>query len=221
VRDSIVAIIFDFDGVFVDSTELKHKAYLRVAEGLLEGSSMNLEKALANELIGSERGVVAKWFDRAFSLNVADEFIKTFAAYVAEGMKELTLDSAAAEMINFFKQQNISLSIVSAAPRSEIVKCLNDHGSIANQMDFIFGNEDGTKTDAIVKIGKHLKLDLNRVLFVGDMPSDFEAASKAGTKFVRITSFAGRMCVWPPTLNQSYSLRTFYSSFVKGKVICA
>lgn len=191
-------IFLDFDGVIVDSTELKHNAFTFLAEEEKKGMGIVLDSLLRTKLIGSERNVVCKWIsDNCNPNKTIDELSFKFANLIDGKILNLSLVEGFKEFIKNIKYKNgINLSIVSNAPKNDIVSYLNLY-SILNEFSDIIGFEEGvTKADRIFRLMQKMNLSSSQCLFIGDTPSDYLASKKCNISFIKIESFLGNICLW-------------------------
>lgn len=181
----IKAVIFDFDGVLVESLDIKTNAFGRLFE--TEGKEFS-ERVMKYHIDNSGvsrfekiryiyKEMLNKDIDEAtftdlcnkFSDLVVDEVIK--ARYV-DGALEF-LEKYAAEY-SFF--------ICSATPLEELKEIIVKR-DMARFFDQIHG-APVKKKDIVMKILEERKLAKNEVVYVGDALSDYEAAKGNGVYFI-------------------------------------
>ena len=194
---SMKVLIFDFDGVIVESSQIKHDCFLHAASKL-GGDKIRseLDLALRTKLVGAERSRVADWFVKKTEGRVHKEtYLQEFVSQLKSLEAKICLVPG---FLDFFKKQvvNAKAAIVSAAPKSDILRILDLQGVSPHLFTSIQGSEDGTKVEGIRKVLQELQVPSQDCVFYGDMPSDYEAAKECGVPFVRVESAMGRHCVW-------------------------
>lgn len=180
---TIEVLVFDFDGVLVDSLPVRDEGFRQVF--LIYGEEI-ADQAKAFHV--NNRGLFRREkFRRIYEkvLGIAptefqlDNAETRFVKYTQQGIMDAPLNPGVAEFCA--QPLSIPLYIVSAAPQSE-VSMVARHKGIASMFFEILG---GPKP----KI-EHLKMILTRercsaqsMLFIGDALNDFNAASEVGCRF--------------------------------------
>jgi phosphoglycolate phosphatase-like HAD superfamily hydrolase len=183
------AIIFDFDGVILDSVGVKTKAFAQLVEAHgLEAVRKMVAYHEANG--GVSRYRKFEWFYREVlgrelledeSREMGDRFENlafegVLAAQFIPGAQEfLAVHSAA---IPFF--------VASGTPQDELVRIVQKRG-LARYFHEVHGSP-AVKSDIVRDILKRYAFVPGEVLFVGDAMTDFEAAQECGLKFVGVAS---------------------------------
>lgn len=207
--------IFDFDGVIVESTRMKHELFLQLA--VSHGFPMveALDHALKTILVGAERTCVAEWIvsqKREFPVAL---FLASFADQVRANDDTLTLTVGFREFLEQLNRQDKKSYIVSSAPKADILRILGKFEVNTNQFSGIFGGEN--KQDILSSLLKTNSTPPGNCIFFGDMPSDFIAAINCRIPFCRVESFMGGFCSWPDSLMHSISN---FSWSVKLQKLC-
>jgi len=180
----VKAIIFDFDGVILESPDIKTDAFKELFQGypekleaiinyhLLNGGVSRYvkfryiyEHILKQELLEQERLKLEENFSQIV-------FKKVLAAPFVSGIKEF-LDRNK-EKYQFF--------IVSGTPEEELEKIV-----FARKLENYFKEIHGSpkeKKDTINNIVQRYNFDRDSVAYVGDAESDRRAASHAGILFI-------------------------------------
>lgn len=183
----IKAIIFDFDGVLVDSAHIKTEAFRKLFSRWPEKVEEIVSFHLNN--MGISRYVKFRHFYEnilgdAYSEGIGLELGRQFTNLVFEEIKKAPFISGAEEFLEEYK--NFLLFIASGTPHEELIDIVSYKG-IAKYFKGIFGSPV-TKRDIIKNIFKKYSLEREQVIFVGDAESDKRAAEDAGIYFVlRIT----------------------------------
>lgn len=181
---NIKAIIFDFDGVIVESVDIKANAFRHlfkdrvehvdriVAWHLLHGGMSRFEKFeyiyknfLKEELTGKKK----------------EELGKAFAGYVYNEVVKCPFVKGAK---SFLKEHHrrYKLFIVSGTPDEEI-KAIVKERNLDKYFVEVLGSPK--KKDFLIRdILKNFKFRKKDIIFIGDSIDDYNAAKKAGIKFV-------------------------------------
>lgn len=181
----IKAIIFDFDGVLVESVDIKTKAFARLfqSEGndivkkvvdyhLQHGGTSRFEKFKYIYNFILRRELTNEMFEdlcHKFSKLVVEEVIK--APYV-EGAQEF-LDRYSVIYKCF---------VSSATPQAEIENIIK-----RRQLQYYFAGIYGAprkKADIVKEIISNKNLLPNEVIYIGDALSDYKAATSHGINFI-------------------------------------
>jgi len=185
--DKKKVLIFDFDGVLVDSVDIKREAfgYLykehgdeivnKVTEYHLQNGGMSRYKKFAyyeKELLGRE---------------ASSERIKKLSAdFSARVVTQVVQSDEIPGAKKFIKQQLVNkyLVINSATPEKEIKDIINKKGW-GEQFGSIYGSPS-SKTDNINKIIEKLGVMPIDCLFFGDAQSDWSASLQTNVDFIGI-----------------------------------
>jgi phosphoglycolate phosphatase-like HAD superfamily hydrolase len=179
------AIFFDFDGVLVESLQVKIDAFRSLYAP--HGREIE-EKALAHYLAntGISRGIRITECHRAF---LGRELSETEVRSLSDRFGELVEDrvvacawvpGARAVLERWYR--TLPLFVVSATPNEELARILERRG-----MAHYFAAAHGSPPDKITVIGRLLRehgWSGEQVLMVGDGPPDQRAAAANGVAFV-------------------------------------
>lgn len=180
----IKAIIFDFDGVLVESTKIKTEAFRRLffkwqdkVDEIVSYHSKNM---------GISRYVKFKYFyeniiHEPYSDKIGLELGKQFSDIVLDEINKASLIKGTGEFLeeNF---QKYSFFIASGTPQDELVDIVCFKG-LSKYFKGIFGTPT-TKMEIVEDILNKHSLQKNQVVFVGDAESDKMAAENSGVSFI-------------------------------------
>ncbi|KAB8036821.1 HAD hydrolase-like protein [Silvanigrella paludirubra] len=191
-------IIFDFDGVLIETTKAKYDSMLELAEFAQSGLSLKLCEKLNSDLMGATRGDICDWILKEINKYsyTKEQLLTQFQIILDLNTSSLTFSYEVKKMLTMLKSKNINLYIVSMAPINEIKKYIGDTSEVIEE---IFGSEmfsGSSKSQVLKKIMMDKKYKNNDIIFIGDTPSDMLAANKNEIKFIRIESFIGNKCNW-------------------------
>jgi HAD superfamily hydrolase (TIGR01549 family) len=188
------AIVFDFDGVLVESVDVKTQAF-----GALyaEYGDRIVEQVKAYHLIhgGVSRFEKFRYYHKVLLGKdlTQEEEVKLgdrFSQYVEDAVVEAVYVSGAYELLEA-NYQSTPLFVASGTPDQELKRIVSRR-NMAHYFVSVHGSP--AKKGAIIQdILSKYDFDPDRVLMVGDAIADYEGAIAAGVKFV------GRVMQYPET----------------------
>jgi phosphoglycolate phosphatase-like HAD superfamily hydrolase len=179
------AIFFDFDGVLVESMEVKIEAFRSLYAPY--GREIE-EKAFAHYLAntGINRGIRITECHRAFlGRELSEAEVRTLSNRFGELVEDRVVACAwvpGARAVLERWSGKLPLFLVSATPNAELARILERRG-----MTRYFTSVHGSPPDKITVIGRLLEehgWSGEQVLMVGDGPPDYRAAAANGVAFV-------------------------------------
>ncbi|MFM7600942.1 MAG: HAD family hydrolase [Pseudanabaena sp.] len=188
------AIVFDFDGVLVESVDVKTQAF-----GALyaEYGDRIVERVKAYHLLhgGVSRFEKFRYYHEVLlgkTLTKEEELRlgNLFSQYVEDAVVEAVYVSGAYEFLEN-NYQSIPLFVASGTPDQELKRIVS-----RRKMSDYFVSVHGSpaqKGDIIQNILSQYNFVADRVLMVGDAIADYEGAIAAGVKFI------GRVMQYPKT----------------------
>lgn len=185
----IKAVIFDFDGVLVESATIKTEAFRSIFSRWPDKVDEAVDYHRKN--MGVSRYIKFEHFYRniicePYSKEIGVKLAREFSELVVEQVKKASFVKGVREFLqNNYKEY--LLFIASGTPWDEIVPVM-----IFKEIDMYFKDIFGSpasKTEIIKNILDKYLLDKNEVVFVGDAQSDRVAAQNTGVHFImRINS---------------------------------
>lgn len=179
------AIIFDFDGVLVESVDLKGQAF---ADLYADAGPEIQARVLAYHTThgGVSRFEKIRLFEKEFlgrpaTEDIVQEKARRFSELVEQKVIAAPWVHGAREFLERFYKQ-IPLSVASATPENELIRILE-----ARRMDHYFVHIKGSprsKADCLALIIKNEKYDATQVVMVGDALTDYDAAQANKARFV-------------------------------------
>ncbi|PKN76416.1 MAG: hypothetical protein CVU52_04845 [Deltaproteobacteria bacterium HGW-Deltaproteobacteria-10] len=184
----IRAVIFDFDGVIIESAQLKTEAFRKLFSQWPNKVDQIVSYHLKN--MGVSRYVKIKYF---YGSVLNEPYTEEVGAELGRQFSDIVLDEVMKApfvkgTLNFLekKYRDYLLFIASGTPESELYEIIN-YRDIKKYFTQIFGTP-ATKTAIIKQIMKRYSLQKDQVVFVGDAESDLNAARATGIPFIlRIT----------------------------------
>lgn len=178
------AIIFDFDGVIVESMDIKTKAF----KALFADYPDHLDEIVK---FHKKHGGMVRFekfkiiHEEILHQPLSDvrmkELGEQFSKFVYKEVLECPFVNGAYEFLNKHYQK-MPFFIVSGTPHEEMKLIIRER-NLSPYFKEVYGAPPG-KGALILRILKDYKLDPLDVLFIGDSIDDYEGAKKAGVKFV-------------------------------------
>jgi len=179
------AVFFDFDGVLAESSDIKTQAFYEMYKGY--GPEI-VERVVAHHTIngGVSRRKKIRHYHRDFlgiaitEDDVAD-LIQQFSELVEDAVVGADWVPGAKEFLDAHVGELMML-VLSGTPQGELDR-INSRRGMAHYFVSIHGSPP-EKESTIVELLRRHGLDHDRVLFVGDAFSDYQAAKTTGLHFV-------------------------------------
>lgn len=180
----IKTIIFDFDGVIVESMDIKAEGFLYIFRQYPQIKDKIIELHMS-------RGGMSRWdkikiiYEQYLGLSLSNEkmaeFAAEFEAFVFNKVLIVPYVMGALEYLK--KYQGIyRFYIVSGTPHDEIFEIVKKRG-ISQYFKGIYG-APATKADLITKIIHENDFIPQEVVFIGDSLDDYEGAKACGVAFI-------------------------------------
>tara|TARA_R110000796_G_scaffold58487_3_gene135136 strand:- start:454 stop:1164 length:711 start_codon:yes stop_codon:yes gene_type:complete len=187
----IDAVFFDFDGVLVESNEVKIEAFRRLYEPF--GNDV-VEKVIAEHVRheGVSRVVKLERFHREFlGIALDDDGLADLAQTYSEMVEDVVVACeavpGAVEALDAWAG-HCPLYVVSGTPQDELRRIANRRG-LDGYFQTVFGSPR-VKPDIVGDELARIGVAAERVLFVGDSLTDYDCAMVVGTRFL------GRVPAW-------------------------
>lgn len=180
-------IVFDFDGVILDSVDVKTKAFaqiykkygkdieLRVVDYHLKHGGISRYEKISyyhRELLGVD-----------LTQAELNELAATFSRIVFREVCESQWISGAKEFLNYSRLK-YDLYICTGTPEDEIKIILSEIG-ILKYFNGVFGSPK-QKSEILEEIVNSEQYNKRDILFIGDALTDLDAASTVGVNFVGV-----------------------------------
>jgi phosphoglycolate phosphatase-like HAD superfamily hydrolase len=180
----IKAIIFDFDGVLIESATIKTEAFREIFSRWPDKVDEIVAYHIKN--MGISRFVKFRYFyenvlNESYAESIGAEMGRQFSEIVTNKVKQAPFVTGAKEFLemNFEKY---FLYIASGTPEKELLDIVFSRG-IDRYFRGIFGTP-AAKYDIIMRILEDSHLQRQEAIFVGDAESDQIAAMTAGLRFI-------------------------------------
>jgi len=181
----IKAIIFDFDGVIVESTDIKTEAFAKLFEP--EGTDVvNRVVAYHKDNMGVSRFdkfryIYSNILHRLLNDNEFNALCEKFASLVKDAVIAAPYVKGAQEFIEGNLKQ-YGFFVVSATPQEEISDIIRRRG-LGKMFKSVYG-APLAKSDAVKKILQGEDISPGNALYIGDAMSDYLAAKDNRVKFI-------------------------------------
>ncbi len=180
----IRAAAFDFDGVILESSDIKTRAFAELFSDHPEQVEEIVALHLDNEGVSRYekfRRIGEEILGRPFGQAQMEELGQRFSAIVWEQMVGCPFVPGATELLQSRSAQ-LALFVASGTPEEELLRLAAERG-IANYFTGIYGTPP-TKAEILERILAERELDPGELLFVGDADTDIDGARAAGVPFV-------------------------------------
>ncbi|MBQ9407662.1 MAG: HAD family hydrolase [Desulfovibrio sp.] len=186
---ALQCLVFDCDGVILDSVPVKTRAFARVAEPF--GAEARDRLLMYHKIHGgvSRYQKFAWLYEHVLGRTITPEESRRmgalFAEYVWEELRVCPLIPGIQEVLDGWRGR-LPLFVCSGAPQEELVSVLQLRG-LDGYFSGIYGSPPA-KAAVLARIVREQGLDPADVLMVGDAPTDRDAAEDVGTQFYGVGS---------------------------------
>ncbi len=182
------AIFFDFDGVILDSADIKTEAFVELFNHYPQHIDRIKAYHLANA--GISRFVKFEWIysqilEKTLSASESTRLGADFSAIALKKILAAPFISGALELLENCKGM-IPCFIASGTPEEEL-KFIVGERNIAIYFNEICGSPS-TKAEIVNSLTDKYKLINSNCWFIGDASSDYEAAKQTSLNFIARTS---------------------------------
>ncbi|WP_420386073.1 HAD family hydrolase [Roseivirga sp.] len=176
-------MFFDFDGVVLESGDIKTEAFVELFNGLGIEDEVK-EHHLANQGVSRYdkfRWITENLLEREYNPSIEEELGARFASIVKQKVIESPFVEGFEAMIQAVRDAKIYCVVASGTPHEELNSIIRSR-SIDSWFDEVYGSP--RKKDEIVKMVLADKgFKKTECLFFGDASTDFEAAEQVGIDF--------------------------------------
>lgn len=185
----LAALALDFDGVVVESVELKNRAF---GELFRDSHPGKVDEVVAFQVahVGLSRFekfplIYERILGEPFPEEASELLDRRLSELVYEGVVTCPFVPGARELIER-ASRSLPVYVASATPEEEVRSLVEARG-LAPFVRAVYGSPT-RKADTLVRIAGEVGVEPGRILFVGDSESDQRAAGASGVRFVgRVT----------------------------------
>jgi HAD superfamily hydrolase (TIGR01549 family) len=188
LADRYDLIVFDFDGTLCDSTRVKTEAFsiLYLDDHGREFSERVRAYHLANAGV-SRHDKIRHIETEMLGSDAPEVRVEQLATRFGEIVEQRVIAAPLFDgVVEFLASAEVPLAVASATPTAELRRIVRAKG-----IDDAFVAVEGSPRTKGEILGEYVRLhggDPNRVLMVGDQPSDLAAAAHAATHFIAIVA---------------------------------
>jgi len=187
------AVVFDFDGVLVESTEVKTRAFAALYR---QYGADAAERAVAYHLAntGISRYVKFQHLHRAIlgielSQNELEQLGQRFSQLVKDEVVKAPWVAGAHEFVAAH-HETLPLFVASGTPDSELNAIVAQRG-MRKYFCSVHGSP-ATKCEIIAGVVQRHRFEPGRVLMIGDSIADYEGALEVGVRFLGVAPTGAR-----------------------------
>ena len=222
-RPRVRAIAFDFDGVLVESAEVKTNAFR--AMFAMEGPAVVRDAVAYHVAHGGVsrmeklRYVYAHILRRPLSEQHLQALCEQFQQLVLEPVIRAPWVEGALEALKILRRRNHPLFVVSGTPEEELCLILQRRGAL-RYFEAVYGSPRG-KADLLRWICATRGYQGPEMLMIGDSVTDYEASQVVGARFLA-RARAEQAAQWEPYGVLSVpDLRSLFPIIAQGDLQCA
>jgi phosphoglycolate phosphatase-like HAD superfamily hydrolase len=210
VLSSLRVIIFDFDGVVVESNDVKTRAFEKVFAHFPEHAEAMMEFHHAHVSLTrfAKFDHLAQLLGRADDLALKSQIATDFSNQVFAGMLTVPLVPGAEIFLRYAKTR-FPLYLASVTPEPELNSILFQRG-LAHWFEGVYGCPPWTKSDAIRDVLLKKSVKPGEALLIGDSAGDQRAALETGVCFMARNSGLGFDAPEPSAFTDLYEIARYF-----------
>jgi phosphoglycolate phosphatase-like HAD superfamily hydrolase len=180
----IELLILDFDGVVIESNDIKTQAFEKVFSQFPQYKHAMMQFHYENVSISriEKFDYLAALMGRGTDSKLKAEMADNFSQYVLEGILRVPLVKGAERFLKMVKGQ-LPLYLASVTPANELHHILEKRG-LLHWFDDVYGCPPWTKANAIRDILSRKSILPRNSLLIGDSAGDQRAALETGVQFI-------------------------------------
>lgn len=188
-------IIIDFDGVIVESVNIKTEAFRELFKEYKDLVDDIVQYHLQNNAISrfiKFKYIYEHFLGKEYNKEIEKEVGKKFSEIVFRKVVECPFVVGAEKFLKIFSKM-YPIYLISATPPEELERIVAKR-NIEGYFKEVWGSSPGNKVDFIKRAIENENVKAEEVVYIGDMVEDFKIAQKTGVLFVgrkNVESFAG------------------------------
>ncbi len=186
---TIQAVVFDFDGVILQSNHVKTAAFPALFPEYPEYHDQIVAHHI--EHLGISRYVKFEWIYQnllklPLSKGESRRLGERFTEIVYQKLLEVDFVPGVLALLSELKERQVPMFVASGTPEEELIRIVQDR-DLAGFFERVRGAPD-TKVRIIGEIAEDFDLEPSEILFIGDGTTDFEAAQTLQLPFMAVDS---------------------------------
>ncbi len=177
-------IIFDFDGVILESNDVKIEGFFKLFEEYGEEKALFISNYFKGNAGLSRYDIIKYFFSKFYNENISEEKLIKYANQYSNIVKEKVVNTRFVEGYQDFilNKNNYELFIVSSSDEKDL-KYICDKINITNDFNDILGSPI-KKAINIENVIIKYNLKKNETLYIGDSINDYHATIKNDLAFI-------------------------------------
>lgn len=195
-----VAVIFDFDGVIIDSSEIKAEAFRRLfhdrpahVDAIVQFHRNNAGLSRFRQFEFIHRDIL----NEDLTAERATAMSERLSSLVLPQLMSTGLIPGALDLLKRVQELRIPAFILSGTPEPELLQIVNAR-NLSALFDGVFGSPPG-KVARLKELQDRFGFPASGMLYIGDAPSDGVDSAAAGVKFIGVSA-NGRAAFPPDTM---------------------
>jgi len=187
-------IILDFDGVVVESVDIKTEAFRELFKKY-ENVDDIIQYHLQNNAISrfiKLRYIYEHFLGKEYNEEIEKEAGERFSEIVFRKVVECPFVAGAEKFLKTFSETH-PIYLISATPQEELERIVTKR-NIQDYFKKVWGRPPGNKVDFIKRALENENANPGEAIYIGDMREDYRIAKKVGIRFVgrkNVESFDG------------------------------
>jgi 3-amino-5-hydroxybenzoic acid synthesis related protein len=177
-----MALIFDFDGVIIDSQKVQEKAFLESYYSVVGENSPSIHEFFSHSG-NSLKNIFSK-------MKLPLEMIPVYEEISRNSIHEIILFEGIIEVLETIKHNNIKCALFTGKGRDRTIEILN-YFNLMHFFNIVVCSDDiknpKPNCEGIITIMDSLKLLPERTYMIGDARNDIICAKNAGIKSIAVT----------------------------------
>lgn len=185
----IEAVIFDFDGVILDSANIKTQAFLELFKEYPEHQQAIKKYHIEHQGITRYRKfewIHKQLLGKPYNEEIREKLGREFSELVFEKIMKADAIPGAIEFLESLKN-NIPAYIASGTPDTELSKIIKRR-DLTKYFKGAYGS-DISKEEAIDRVAEMESINYSEMLFIGDATTDYKAAASRDVPFIAVYSY--------------------------------